>query len=233
MLNYNLSNNEKMRKIFFVTSFLPFVLIGAQQSININNVTGTQAVFESVSSGNGTALKYEEIQGSPYLSKVFQEAAVGEKYGKIDVRYNAYTDDMEFSNQGKVEVLPKQEDFYRVNIIPSKQNFVYFNSNVDPKGYFIELASGKNSIYKKNKVVFKDAVPAPNTYQPGRPATFLTQEPVYYLKKDLGHLIKISSLKKITELFPEKEDHYNKFIKDNKLKFNDADLVKLLNYINQ
>lgn len=222
-----------MKKILFISSFLSFVFATAQQALHINNVTGSQAVFENAISKKGGPVKYEDIQGSPYQSAVFKNAIIGEKYGKVDVRYNAYTDDIEFFNNGKIEVLPKQEDFYRVEVIATKQVFVYFNSNTEPKGYLTEVAKGKNSIYKKNKVIFKDAAPAPNTYQTGKPAMFITQEPIYYLKTATGSINKISSLKKIAEFFPEKEKEYNKYIKSDNLKFNDSDLVKLMNYINQ
>lgn len=222
-----------MRKILFLTLFLPFAIISAQERLDINNITGSQSVFQGVASANGTSLKYEDIEGSPYYSKIFQKAFVGEKYGNIDVRYNAYTDDIEFSKDGKVEVLPKQEDFYRVEVIPTKETFVYFNNTAEPKGYLMEIAKGKNSVYKKSKVNFKDVTPAVNTYQTAKPAMFKVQEPVYYLKTESGTISKISSLKKVTELFPGKEDEYTKYIKSNKLKFTDADLVKLMTFINQ
>ncbi|MBB6332240.1 hypothetical protein HNP24_003232 [Chryseobacterium sediminis] len=222
-----------MKKILTIALFLPFVIVEAQQSLNINNVTGTQSVFESVASGTGGPIKYEDIQGSPYQSPIFQKASVGEKYGNIDVRYNAYTDDIEFINNGKTEVLPKQDDFSRIEVLPSKQVFVYLKNSSDPKGYVTEVAKGKNSVYKKEKVTFKDAAPAPNSYQTGKPAMFVKQDPVYYVKTASGSISKVSSLKKITDIFPEKEKEYNAYIKSNNLKFNDADIVKLMTFINQ
>jgi hypothetical protein len=222
-----------MKKILSIALFLPFVFVDAQQSLNINSVTGSQSVFESVASGTGAPLKYEDIQGSPYQSPLFQKASVGEKYGNIDVRYNAYTDDIEFLNNGKTEVLPKQDDFSRIEVLPSKQVFVYLNNSVEPKGYLTEVAKGKNSVYKKEKIIFKDAIPAPNTYQTGKPAMFIKQDPVYYVKTASGSINKVSSLKKITNLFPEKEKEYNTYIKSNNLKFNDADIAKLVAFINQ
>lgn len=222
-----------MKKILTIALFLPFVIVEAQQSLNINNVTGTQSVFESVASGTGGPIKYEDIQGSPYQSPIFQKASVGEKYGNIDVRYNAYTDDIEFLNNGKTEVLPKQDDFYRIEVLPSKQVFVYLKNSSDPKGYVTEVAKGKNSVYKKEKVIFKDAAPASNSYQTGKPAMFVKQDPVYYVKTASGSISKVSSLKKITDIFPEKEKEYNAYIKSNNLKFNDADIVKLMTFINQ
>jgi hypothetical protein len=222
-----------MKKILIIALFLPLVIVEAQQSLNINNVTGSQSVFESVVSGTGGPVKYEDIQGSPYQSPIFQKASVGEKYGNIDVRYNAYTDDIEFLNNGKTEVLPKQDDFSRIEILPSKQVFVYLKNSSEPKGYVTEVAKGKNSVYKKEKVIFKDAAPAPNTYQTGKPAMFVKQDPVYYIKTASGSISKVSSLKKITDIFPEKEKDYNTYIKSNNLKFNDADIVKLMTFINQ
>ncbi|MDW9380872.1 hypothetical protein [Chryseobacterium sp. JV558] len=222
-----------MKKILSIALFLPFVFVDAQQSLNINNITGSQSVFESVASGTGAPLKYEDIQGSPYQSPLFQKASVGEKYGNIDVRYNAYTDDIEFLNNGKTEVLPKQDDFTRIEVLSSKQAFVYFKSSTEPKGYLTEIAKGKNSAYKKEKVTFKDATVASNGYQTGKPAMFIKQDPIYYLKTASGNMNKVSSLKKITELFPEKEKEYNTYIKSNNLKFNDADIAKLVAFINQ
>ncbi len=228
-----MSNNLKMKKILLGALFLPFVFVDAQQSLNINNVTGSQSVFENVVSGTGAPVKYEDIQGSPYQSPLFQKASVGEKYGNIEVRYNAYTDDIEFLNNGKTEVLPKQDDFSRIEVLPSKQVFVYLKNSSEPKGYLIEIVKGRNSVYKKEKVIFKDAAPAPNTYQTGKPAMFVKQDPVYYIKTTSGNISKVSSLKKITNLFPEKEKEYNMYIKSNNLKFNDSDIAKLVNFINQ
>ncbi|MFS4430097.1 hypothetical protein [Chryseobacterium sp. S90] len=223
-----------MKKILSIALFLPFVFVDAQQSLNINNITGSQSVFESVvASGTGAPIKYEDIQGSPYQSPLFQKASVGEKYGNIDVRYNAYTDDIEFLNNGKIEVLPKQDNFSRIEVLSSKQVFVYFKNSTEPKGYLTEIAKGKNSVYKKEKTIFKDAAAAANTYQTGKPAMFVKQDPVYYIKTASGSTSKVSSLKKITNLFPEKEKEYNTYIKSNNLKFNDSDIAKLVDFINQ
>ncbi|CAI8832697.1 hypothetical protein [Chryseobacterium sp. IT-36CA2] len=223
-----------MKKLLSIALFLPFVFVDAQQSLNINNVTSSQSVFESVvASANGAPIKYEDIQGSPYQSPLFQKASVGEKYGNIDVRYNAYTDDIEFLNNGKTEVLPKQDDFARIEVLSSKQAFVYFKNTSEPKGYLTEIVKGKNPVYKKEKVIFKDASAAANTYQTGKPAMFVKQDPVYYIKTASGNMNKVSSLKKITDLFPEKEKEYNTYIKSNNLKFTDADIAKLMAFINQ
>ncbi|MFY1045257.1 hypothetical protein [Chryseobacterium sp. GP-SGM7] len=51
-------------------------------------------------------------------------------------------------------------------------------------GYFFELINGKNSLYKKIKTDFKDAVPTPNSYTSEKPATIKTNLRWLFYKKN-------------------------------------------------
>jgi hypothetical protein len=223
-----------MKKTFLIFSFLAFNFLISQQTLSVNQVTGDQSVFSGIKSTAGKNLTYDEIQGTPYLDKVFYKAKVAASYEEVPIRYNSYKDEIEFQKDGKTLVLPKDNKFARIEIKSPKQIFVLLDTKDDSSGYFIELANGKNSLYKKIKTIFRDAVPASNSYASDKPAQFKIQEPVYYIKTESIFIKKPKNQKEILEQFPDKKEILNTFFKSNKIKFDkDDDLIKLVNFLNQ
>lgn len=208
------------------------ILAYSQQTLSINQVTGDNAVFSAQSENK--PMKYEDISGSPYIDKNFYDAKVADNYEKISVRYNSYKDEVEFQKNGSPLILPKESQFSRIEISSPKQTLVLLDTGDDLSGYFFELASGKNALYKKIKTKFIDAAPAANSYASGRPASFKLQQPVYYIKTEKGFIKKPKNQKDIIEQFSDKKDTLNAFFKSNKIKFDkEEDLIKLINFLNQ
>ena len=226
-----------MKKIILTTIVLTSLnsLSFGQQTLSVNGTTGVQSVFDGIKSTTGKTFKYDEIAGaSPYLNKEFANAKVAENYEQVPVRYNSYSDEVEFKKNNEIQVLPKTSDFSRIEISSPKQTIVMLETSDDLSGYFIELVNGKNSLYKKIKTKFTDVVPAANSYASERPANFRTLDPVYYIKTDKGFIKKPRNQKEIIEQFPDKKDNLTAFFKSNKIKFDkDEDLVKLVTFLNQ
>jgi hypothetical protein len=221
-----------MKKLIIPLLIANFAI--AQQTLSVNQITGDQSVFSGIKSTTGKNLTYDEIQGSPYFDKSFHLAKLADNYEELPIRYNSYKDEIEFQKDGKTLVLPKDSKFSRVVVKSTNQTFVLLdNNNEEANGYFIELINGKNSLYKKVKTVFKDTVPAASTYASDKPATFQTQDPLYYIKTE-NSFIKLKNQKTINEQVPEKKEVLSTFFKSNKIKFDkDADLMKLVNFLNQ
>lgn len=215
--------------------FLCLVISGfslAQQTLSVNQVTGDHSVFNGIVSTTGKQITYDDIQGSPYLNKIFSVAKVGENFEEVPVRYNSYKDEIEFQKDGKPQVLPKDSKFSKIEIKSPKQTFVLLNTS-DDNGYFIELVNDKYSLYKKIKTIFRDAIPAANSYASDKPAQFKTQDPIYYIKTQ-NTFIKVKNQKEIMEQFPDKKEILTSFFKSNKIKFDkEEDLIKLVNFLNQ
>ncbi|WP_394674999.1 hypothetical protein [uncultured Chryseobacterium sp.] len=220
------------KKILIGTSIVSSILAFSQQTISVNQVTGSQAVFNTGS--DSKPLRYEDISGSPYMDKKFHEAKVADQYEKIPVRYNSYKDEVEFEKNGSPLVLPKETKFSRIEIASPKQTIVLLETNDDLSGYFLELVNGKNTLYKKVKTKFIDAIPAPNGYTSDKPATFKTLAPVYYVKTEKGFIKNPKNLKDITEQFPEKKEALAAFFKSNRIKLDkEEDIIRLVNFLNQ
>jgi len=206
----------------------------AQQTLSVNQITGDHSVFNGIVSTTGKSLKYDEIQGSPYLSKSFSNAKIGENFEEVPVRYNSYKDEIEFQKDGKILVLPKESKFSRIEIKSPPQNFVVLDSNDELKGYFIELMNGKYSLYKKEKTIFRDYVPAASSYASDKPASFKNQDPIFYIKTENSIIKNPKNQKDIIEKFPDKKEILTLFFKSNKIKFDkEEDLIKLVNFLNK
>ncbi len=225
-----------MKKIIFSILLCGAFTSAFSQQVRYTNVMfGAPVILDYVISKSGKNLKYDEIIGTPYLNKNFNTAKVAEGYEEVPVRYNSYSDEIQFQKNNEILALPKEAKFSRVTITSPKQVFVLLNTSDELNGYFVELVSGKTSLYKKIKTLFIDAVPAPNSYASDKPASFKSQQPVYYIQTEKGDFIKKPrNQKDIIELFPDKKDSLNDFCKSNKIKFDkDEDLIKLVNFMNQ
>jgi len=226
--------NINMRKTFFtILSLISFSLLYCQNVIRVNEANN-DIYYKINSKGAGRQLNYDEISGSPYLTKDFSLAKVGDNYEKAPVRYNSYRDDIEFQKDGKTLVLPKEAQLSRIEIFSPKQTLVLLETHDDLDGYFFELVNGKNSLYKKVKTKFIDVVPAANSFTTEKPANFRTQEPVYYIKTEKGFIKKPKNVSDITDQLADKKSAIESFVKSNKIKFSkEEDLIKLVNFLNQ
>ncbi|UKB84494.1 hypothetical protein LF887_02235 [Chryseobacterium sp. MEBOG06] len=234
-----------MRKVIICALSAAFGIINAQNltpgsyqpnyssTLSVNSLGGDHAVFGVKSENSGRALKYDEIIGSPYYNTEFFMAKVAENFDKVPVRYNSYTDEIEFQKEGKPLVLPKEDQYARIEIASPKNTLVFLQTNDELSGYFFEIVNGKNKLYKKVKTKFNDAVPAANSYASDKAAFFKALDPVYYIRTEQGFIKKPKKIKDILEVFPGKKETVETFIKSNNIKLNkEEDLIKVVAFLN-
>ena len=163
------------------------------------------------------------------------EAKVAEKYKNEQVRYNALRDELEFKEDGEILLIPKEERFSRITFVPTKEVLVYAQIDTDaPVGYYFELAKGKVSLYKKLSIKFSDYQIAESSYKNDEPAAFYQAPPDSYIKDGTRALKTPKKEKEILQFFPDKKDALNGFFKQNRIKLDkEADLIKLVNFLNQ
>jgi len=182
---------------------------------------------------------YNDFHGSPYVQKNFTEGSAtrlnGRKYQKIPLKYNGYSDRIEFSdNNGNMMYIPDPEEYKEFKIGDKK--FIYLrNINQKPKlqGYFELLENGKIKLLKKYQIILKEAVPA-QAYKEPKPAEFVAKQPEYYLITKGGDAIRAKNKKSILQFLSDKRVEMSKFISKNKLKpRKEKDLKHLINYYNE
>lgn len=220
------------RTLIFISLFFLTVIYG---QVFTGSLPTDMNIYNKVNSkSSNRELNYDEIQGTPYPNKQFILAKFKDNFETAPARYNSFKDYIEYQKNNEIYILPDTEDFSRITFIGTKESLVNLKTGDELSGYFYELVNGKNSLYKKIKTKFTDAVPAKNTYDSDKPAIFKTFQPFFYIKTDKDFIKKPKNQKEILEQFPDKKEELTVFFKENKIKFDkEEDLKKLVNFLNQ
>lgn len=233
---------KKIIGILTILLFYPLYGQYGSQAVSIAYNGGLMSnggvAFKVDSPNSKRGLTYDEIQGTPYVDKIFTEAnfitSEKDKIETAPARYNAYSDQIEFKKGDEILALFSENPFTRVEFPLTNHVLVRLNIDSEVKGYFYEIVGGKNSLYKKVKAKFNDFVPAANSYAMDRPANFNILNPIYYIKTDKGFIKNPRNKKDMIEQMPEKKEALDKFFKENKIKFDkEEDLKKLVTFLNQ
>lgn len=180
----------------------------------------------------------ETRDGSPYFNgDTFKKASIyGYSKDIPDLRYNAFSDEMEFYN-GK--------DIYSANkengqIIKFNDGKIYecLNYNLDGKdklGYLVQLVSNpeKYSLYKREKIELLKGEKSNNGITKDRNDYYAKEKDVYIIQKN-GVFTKIAKNKKeFLNDFMFKKNELNEFIKEKQINLKlESDLIKLIVYMN-
>ena len=220
--------------------FLALMLIGSF-SLRAQRITLTEIVREIESQkvideiGYGKEkIKYTDIQGTPYFSKIFINARIGDTSEWIPIRYDTFLDRIEILYKTDVYELPRKESLAKFTFEKTNEKLVFLDSSDENAGYYFEIASGQNRILKKVQTKFYNAIPAPNHMIAGTPPRFVKQDPIYFLKNQEVFIKLPKHAKELPSLIPQRKSELQSFIKSNKIKTNnEADLIKLAIFLNK
>lgn len=234
MATFKHSNSDIMKIRIFLIVLCVFA--GTRAFAQLEEINNMYQEFRELKVRNWELEKHN-YKGSPYLSDKFADGLVVLKSKQtndvtVHLRYNVYSDNLEFKKDDKVLVLLKDttvvESFSMGNTkfvlipIPAKDEVASFAE---------EVYSGMYGLYRRHIVSFTPEVKAKG-YQDPAPPTYTTEDPVYYLKIGAEYM-KVKNLKDISKKISSNSDKLLKFIKSNKLKMkNDNDLVKYMTYLN-
>lgn len=226
------------------------VLIGniyySQNPIPPINVSGASLSHEQlkgyIDNLNNNTLIYKEnddyslFKGSPYYDNTFKQVKIGGFLLPQRLRYNAYSDQMEFEKDSKVYNAQIPENVL-LNFFESGKEFKKTQYTIGGKSYngFLSILSeGKYlALYKKEIIKLREGDGLNNGIVDHRGAVFSPQKPIYIYFFDNSYSILPKNKKEIVNKFSMVEG-LAKFIDDNKLNLkDDFDLVKLSNYINE
>lgn len=176
----------------------------------------------------------KDIAGNPYLDRRFQKSYIlkitGAEVKDLSLRYNLYTNNMEFKKDGKIMTLAVPAEIERINM--GGKIFIYtrYMTSIDIcAGFFQVLYDGSYQLLKKDRAILK--MPQDNT-NPADSMRFEQTEPLYYLRygKGIAHLA-YSQKTLIKTLQPIQQNIVN-YIKSNKINTkNEAKLIDLMNFI--
>lgn len=179
-------------------------------------------------------LGLDAIKGSPYLDAQYKMGTVtsddGVIYKDIPLRYNAYSDVLEFKkNDVSYDLVPK-EKVKRAEF--GSQIFSYRSYDQGEKGFFEIISEGKATLLARYKIKFYEEEPLKGYAEP-KPSRFENDATTYWLSIKDGPAHMIGNNKKIIEQLGDKKNEIQSYISKEKLSTKKIeDLKKIITYYN-
>ncbi|WP_425235872.1 hypothetical protein [Ulvibacterium sp.] len=182
---------------------------------------------------NGTLDEWP-VEGTVYMDKQFRKGYVlvnGYKNEELALRYDAYSDEIEYLDDGK-RMLFYKSDHTEVRIDSVVYRLVdYFDRGNVKSGFFTPLNQGETVLYLRNtKTIFYKA--PENGYESFVPPKFMLKTS-YYLKRKDRPAMSLNDLSK-KEIFAALWEHYSdlrKYARENKLRMRtEEEVIQVLNY---
>lgn len=184
------------------------------------------------------ALNYNNIEGSPYLDDDLLKGYVKFSFGDSTVqyvRYNIYSDEMEYLDGEKLYVIENVNSLDHVHV---NGHFLFYRTyklrNSFREGYLDRLVEGRYNLYLKYNVDFEEAKPARSSYHEPTPNRFVMKNPTWYCSIDNSVIKNFETdNSSLEEIFREDFAEMKKYIKAEKLKLRkQEDVVRLFEYYN-
>jgi hypothetical protein len=180
---------------------------------------------------------YESIEGSPFLDAAFVPGEIitlNMKFPGIPMRYNIFSDQIEFKQNNSSYILAPEARIKQVHI--GAHTFIAEEHEVKGRlklGFLTLLDSGKVSLMAKKIVVYNPKT-EPTALAPlSSPAKFTRSQDIFYYKIGNAPAHQIFSLKDLIKSLPGKQDEVNQFAKKEKISVKkEVELLKLIRYYN-
>lgn len=227
-----------MKKQFFYLSFVLFL----QSSISFGQeIDHTQLYLNNIrilKEAQGESNSHPtDVFGSKYINDEFLPGTLNKSPKVYSFRYNAYQDEIEVKNGSEVYAVIKNFNF-PITFLASNKVYQVFEHTIEKektKGFFVVLTDAKNiKLLLKEKIKFAPEKKAKSGYHKYEPASFKRFIDTHFIGYKNNKAERLPKKKSdFLELFANNSEHIDKFIKDNKLKYNKTDdLIKIFTYYN-
>jgi len=182
-------------------------------------------------------VNYSSIQGDPFLYKDFVSGSLTLKTGEtlpLYLRYDIYTDEMQFRQKDEIYVLVNIESVSLVMMDTLK--FIYIKYMKSPgdieNSWFLLKEDGKCRLLIKKNLRLQSSEDA-KPYQAAKPAKFIQTKDFFYLQPEGQNAVRVTSKKDILNILSDKTNELSKFIDFGKLGAKEInDLRKIVAFYN-
>ncbi len=178
------------------------------------------------------AHSYNDIEGSPYLNNEFVNGIFYIKDTvaiKLPIRYNIYSDQMEYQSKGENYVVGSPQNISRV--VLGESEFIYLPL-IRKSGFFELFVSGKCKLVQKMRV---DFIPSEGS----KPIVGMTKArferfpDVFYVVNNKDETLRIGNMKSVLTALQDKKSKVESFIKKERIRNTKKEnLIKIINYYN-
>ena len=175
----------------------------------------------------------DAVSGSKYFDEKFSNATVNKGTQNFQIRYNAYSDLMEYKNGADLlELIKEQNTYFQFNNGDVYELMTYNVKGSNVSRYNQVLVDKNNiKVSKFKSIKLVEAKAAANSYDTGSPAAYKPNKEVYYVTLNNETTEFDGKQKTVEKMLPSKSAEIKKFFKENRIKENDADMIKLGNFL--
>jgi len=233
-----------MKHLFCIQCLLIFIFDFCEAQVEVSDISKAENYIDSYVADdakyneNIKNVSYKEIQGSPYLIDSFVVGSIytnrNEQFQNIPVRYNIYTDNVEYI-MGASSVLELKNPETVENIDYGNFKLIYLsqsNKNKSRNGFFIVLTEGNATLLSKPGVTLHKPTQT-GGYDDAQPPRFSRNPDTYYIKVGKNQAKIIRNKRHLITSFPDSREELSKYIKAHNTKIADqkslSDLVQFYN----
>lgn len=230
-----------MNKNFFILIlFLIFsIQVKGQYNYNVIPTMDYFRIVEMTEKDLTIILSELDIEGSPYLEEKFTNGIIyttaKQKIMDIPVRYNIYSDNLEFKTpEKKILAISNPETLELIDFGKYKMGYIsYVDKKRIESSFFKIQEEGKATLYVKPVVFFQEEVKG-DGIRPSRAAQFIPKPDLYYISIDNKPAVKIERKKDLINVFSDHQKEILLFLKENKVKniTKDGQLQRIVKFYN-
>ena len=207
-----------MKRILFLSAFVSTLVYCQQGNANVNNSPVTR---ESLLARAGYVNPLE-TKGSPYLYAEYKKARIANNQKLVDMRYNAYKDEVDIINNGKNMTIYKNPEYSPIHIIDSDEtiyllDFPYKGKTIS--GYLFEVKKYDSfTVLMKISKSYEEGKYAQDSFDRDKQNSYSDLPDVFYIQKNTGEITEMPGTKKnLIKMFPDKKNKIEQMVKENKI----------------
>ena len=223
----------KTREIYFIAFLVlsPVMLFGQRpEIITFQNPYPSPLPFEKRFL-NEDYHDYDNIDGSPYLNAEFVNGIFYVKDTvaiKLPIRYNIYSDHMEYKLDGIVYYVDSPQTLSR--IVLSGLVFIYVPF-IEKGGYYELLETGRFKLVQKRRVDFKHSESRP--IEGLIKSRFESNTDLFYLVNNQNQAFRIENMNSVLKALQDQQTKIESFIKQGRIRnAKKENLIKIIKYYN-
>ena len=174
-----------------------------------------------------------ETNGAPYLYSEYKKAKIANNQKSVDLRYNAYKDEVEIINDGRNMVIFKNQEYSPIHILDSDEILYLVTYPYNDKfvtGYLFEVKKYPDfTILMKISKSYTKGKYAQDTFDTRKDNSYEDLPDVFYIQNSDGKIVEMPKTKsKLIEMFPQKKEKIEKNILKNKIDTKDLKVLSRL-----